>query len=607
MTDHLIPPQSGGSTPADPRNGRPPVHPSISEAGRLLCVGTYLDTTYRDRVIDELYVHEERIAAPSYGFDATRVLAHALRARRFELAWGAGIVGAWLVGLLLTGGLLSALLVPFLLLSFAKWLRGRPDPWVRFLSVVPWLLAWAQLAFTVFGLWLLSADEGDVTAPFESVFGGSEQSGGSSRRSGSGGLSGSDGFDGFGGSGGLDGVSGPSGSAGEDSTFTLFLWLALFAFAAIVVLLVLRRVHLARIVARELDPRRYAAQSADPVTQAPRFARVRERIRGEQHSALIMYNISGPFTGAGEGYRAWQLSVELRPREDLGVDRKPQPVTNADIVKRIVPLLHALRVPSAHGSAQAQADVLDRLRELVVDECVFLPVAGLPHRDKARLAREQFDGHRLGAIEEGGERRRHFLRIRVGGWDENLVVTVFVRVHTQGGMMMLEVAPHVLLPVRARFQSADADAHRFLNSAWYGKAVEALAAVPGSFWNASSVLLRALASWWRTVTGRHDGARPEGPQLSVREIGADEDGSLFQLMDLDRYLKTIQDRVVNGVTVALHEAGWHTEEFAQRAIHVAEGATFIQSVSDSAFSVGGTGHHNTAGGGTSGKGSSGGK
>lgn len=79
-------------------------------------------------------------------------------------------------------------------------------------------------------------------------------------------------------------------------------------------------------------------------------------------------------------------------------------------------------------------------------------------------------------------------------------------------------------------------------------------------------------------------------------------------MDLDRYLKTIQDRVVSGVTVALHEAGWHTEEFAQRAVHVAEGGVFIQSVNGSAFSVGGTGHHNTAGGGgAGGKGSSGGK
>ncbi|MER6212841.1 hypothetical protein ABT213_02150 [Streptomyces sp. NPDC001674] len=608
MTDHLIPPQPGGA-PADPPSGRPPVHPSLSEAGRLLCAGTYLDGTYRDRVIDELYVHEERIAAPSYGFDAARVLAHALRARRVELAWSAGIIGAWLVGALLSSGALTLLLVPFLLLSFAQWMRGRPDPWVRFLSVVPWVLGWLELAFGLFVLWAVATDAGGVGDVFPSVFEGLFRTRGSGGPSGFGDFGGSGGSGSFGGAGGLDsfgragGLGGPSGS---ESSTPLFLWLTLLAFAGIVALLVLRRVYVSRIVSRELDPRAYADPSADPATQNARFARVQDRIRGEQHAPLVMYNANGPFTGAGEGYRAWQLSVELRPREDLG-DRTPRPVTNADIVQRIVPLLQALRVPSAHGSARAQADVRDRLRELVVDECVFLPVTGLPHRDKARPARDQFAAHRAGAIEEGGEQRRYFLRVRVGGWDENLVVTVFVRVHTQGGMLMLEVAPHVLLPVRALFQSADADARRYLNKAWYGKAVEGLGAVPGSFWNAAAALLRAFGTWWRIVTGRHDAVLPEGPRLSVREAGADDDGSLFHLMDLDRYLKTIQDRVVNGVTVALHEAGWHTEEFAQRAVHVAEGATFIQSVNNSAFSVGGTGHHNTAGGGTSGKGSSGGK
>ncbi|MEU8435534.1 hypothetical protein AB0F18_22005 [Streptomyces sp. NPDC029216] len=584
MTDHLIPPQPGGDHTADPRDGRPPVHPSISEAGRLLCAGTYLDGGYRDRVIDELYVHEERIAAPSYGFDATRVLAHALRARRVELAWAAGIIGAWFVGSLLTSGALTLLLVPFLLLSFANWLRRRSNPFLRFLAVLLRIYVWVMLALGILGLWLAGSMAGGPGG----VFGDLLPTGDS------------------GGYSGYDGYSGSSGSGSGDAS-SLYLWLTPLVFAAIVTLVALQRGHGARIVSRELSPNRYADPSADPVTESPRFARVRERIRGEQHSALIMYDINGPFTGAGDAYRPWQLSVELRPREDLGLDRKPQPVSNADIVRRIVPLLQALRVPSPHGSPQAQADVLDRLRELVVDECVFIPAAGLPHRDRAGAVRDRFAAHRLGSIEEGGERRRHFLRIRVGGWDENLVVTVFVRVHTQGGMLMLEVAPHVLLPVRTAFQNADAEAQRFLNNTWFGKAVAALAATPGSFAGAVATLGRGVASWWRIVTGGHGGARPAGPTLSVREIAAMGDGSLFHLMDLDRYLKTIQDRVVGGVTVALHEAGWHTEEFAQRAIHVAEGGTFIQAVSNSAFSVGGTGHHNTAGGGTSGKGNSGGK
>ncbi|MFD1273838.1 hypothetical protein ACFQ51_25490 [Streptomyces kaempferi] len=66
--------------------GEPGVPPGASEATRLLCAGTYLDAGYRDAVIEELYVHEERLAAPSLGHDAARVLAHALRARRSKWA-----------------------------------------------------------------------------------------------------------------------------------------------------------------------------------------------------------------------------------------------------------------------------------------------------------------------------------------------------------------------------------------------------------------------------------------------------------------------------------------------------------------------------------------
>ncbi|RSS99697.1 hypothetical protein EF910_34515 [Streptomyces sp. WAC07149] len=580
MTDHLIPPQSGGGDAGtDPHGGRPPVHPSVSEAGRLLCAGTYLDAVYRDRVIDELFVHEERIAAPSYGFDATRVLAHALRARRIELGWAAGVIGAWFVGSLLTGWQLTLLLVPFLQLSLANWLGARRNRFVRTLGLVLRVYTWVWLVFIVLSVWTAMSGNFTAIAAFLDVFSFFSD----------------------------DAAYAAANLARPGASGSLRGWLMPLVFAALVTVVGLQRGHAARIVLRELSPSRYADHAGDPAeaSQSPRFARVRARIRREQHAPLVMYDINAPFTGAGEAFRPWQLSVELRPREDLGPGRKPQPVTNAHIVGRITPLLQALRVPSPHGSREAQEAVLDRLRELAVDECVFLPATGLPHRDAAPLSPEQFAEHRLGAVEEGGERRRHFLRIRVGGWDENLVVTVFVRVHTQGGMLMLEVAPHVLLPVRAGFQNADAAAQRLLNNNWLGKAADALAATPGSFAASVATLGRGYLSWSRIATGGHGGARPEGPGLSVRELAAMDDGSLFHLMDLDRYLKTIQDRVVGGVTVALHEAGWHTEEFARRAVTVAEGGVYIQSMNNSAASFGGSNNTNTIG--TSGKGSSGGK
>ncbi|MFI5861553.1 hypothetical protein [Streptomyces sp. NPDC051546] len=558
MTENAIPQQPGGSW-AGPSAGRPPVHPSLSEAGRFLCAGTYLDAAYRDRVIDELYVHEERIVAPSYGYDASRVLAHALRARRAELGWAAGVLGAWFVGSLLTGGVLAALIVPFLLLSLADWLRARNVPVLRFLSVILRIYVWWALVIVLLLL----------------------------------------GFGGFAPFGVLDALGGdgalPFAPTGGEVEGTAVLWWLPVVFAGVVTVVGLQRGHVYRTIATDLAERRYADHANDQAEAADgaRFQRVRQRIRAEQHAPMIMYDVNDPFCGAGDPFRPWQLSVELRPREGLGPDRKPVPVTNSHILARIVPLLERLRVPSPHGSPEQAAAVGDRLRELVLDECVFLPASGLPHRDTAQVVHGQFGEQRAAAIEEGGERRRHFLRVRVGGWDENLVVTVFVRVHTQGGMMMLEVAPHVLLPVRTDFHNADADAQRYRNNNGFGKAVWALRNTPGSLVASAATLGRGLASWWRIVTGGHGGARPEGPRVSVRDLASEDNGSLFHLMDLDRFLKTIQDRVVGGVVVALHEAGWHTEEFAERAVNVAEGGVFIQSVNHSSFSVGGSNNTNS--------------
>ncbi|MFG2984300.1 hypothetical protein ACGFYQ_24095 [Streptomyces sp. NPDC048258] len=551
-------------------DGRAPVHPSQTEAGRLLCAGVHLDTAYRDRVIDELYVHEERFTAPSYGFDAARVLAHALRARRIEMAWAVAVVAVWALGLLLLQTFTVFLIVPALLLSGAGQIKRHRDRTGRGSRIVEYILRG-------YAVWMLGNVLWGVAAGF------------------------------------ADGNLGPLrfsdagwffpyvGEVIARNPLGIFLewprmgqihaeaysWVAILVFLLLTTVAGLQRGHFARVLHSSLDREHYAAGAGDLLVTGRRFGRARARIQRIQHAPLVMYDVDNPFCGAGQAYLPWQLAVELRPRGDGEADE----LDNAQIVDRIRPRLEALRIPSPHGSEDAEASVLDRLRELVIDECVFLPADGLPDVDSLDLSAKAFAEHRASAIEEGGERRRHFLRVRVGGWDENLVITVFIRVHTQGGMLMLEVAPHVLLPVRPDFQRADDTAQRQRRNTTFAKVVWAVVNGAGALGPALLALVRALRIPWRMATAGHGVAIPAGPAVSVRELAAQSDASLFQLMDLDRYLKTIQDRIVGGVTLALHEAGWHTEEFAERAVNVAEGAVFIQSVRDSAFGIGGVSHN----------------
>ncbi|MER8042429.1 hypothetical protein [Streptomyces sp. NPDC094032] len=564
MTQSFVPQQPGPPPPpaADPRRS-----PAVSEASRLLCAGTYLDDRFRDAVIDELYVHEERVAAPSLGVDAARVLAHALRARRIELGWAAAILALWIIAFPLTKGLVMFFALPFVLLGIARWVRGRSARAPLYRTVPAFLLRWygrLTLIQTVLLLLVLALAGEETRWNLLS---------------------------GLGDWGELLGLAVSGLTQDLWGVGRLEVWLTLAVPALLAWAVATQRGQFARALTGELSTDHFANLAADPAEQAQgaRFRRLRDRIRTEQHARLVMYRSENPFCGAGEPYEPWSLSVELRPRKNLE-GRAPEPLDNSAIMRHIVPLVEALRVPSPHSSPEITAAVRDRLRELEIDEVVFLPVDGL------RMARaaipytpEFFELHRSSAIEEGGEPRRHFLRIRVGGWGEEIVTTVFVRVHTQGGMLMLEVAPHVLRPVAPLYRYADRIAHRYRHNHHFGKAVWALGQAPRAAGQSFVTLGRALAHQWRQLTGGHAKALPEGPWASVRELGSEDEASLFQEMDVSRYLKSVQDRVANGVTVALRQAGYETAEFEQKIVHVAEGGTFIENTKGNVT----IGDHNT--------------
>ncbi|WP_053927547.1 hypothetical protein [Streptomyces chattanoogensis] len=579
-TARLTKQPAGSDPPAQPPPPPPEPHsvtpPGASEATRLLCAGTYMDESYRDAVIDELYVHEERFAAPSLGIDAARVLAHALRARRLQLGWAAAILLVWIVAVPLSSGLAVLYLYPIAVMALARFMSGLTflPPW---LSVIgPFVLRWyGRISLLVFLVVLLVA-----------AFGGGDGLAGFGRSLLPDLLSPDSGPD-YSTYSAMDATSAYDASAGSGFADALAVWSTLLLLPAVAVLVALQRGQFARALADELSRERFPDVMSDPAERAEglRFRRLRDRVRTEQHGPLMMYRAANPFCGAGVPYRTWSLSVELSPRPD----RTTEPLDNAAFLERIVPLVAALRVPSPHGSPERAAAVRDRLRALEIDECVFLPAEGLPSRAAAPYAPAEFEEHRAEAVEEGGETRRHFLRIRVGGWNEGVVTTVFVRVHTQGGMLMLEVAPHVLWPLRQLFQDADRIAHQYRHHHRFGRAVWALAATPRSAGQALLTLLRGLLSLWRLGTGGYGAALPEGPAVSVRELGSYNESSLFQDMDVARYLKTIQQRVAAGVTTALREAGYRTEEFEQRVVHVAEGGTYIESAQGAI----GIGDHNT--------------
>ncbi|MFI7500345.1 hypothetical protein ACIBVL_17960 [Streptomyces sp. NPDC049687] len=556
MSTALVP-QQPEPTRADTPPAPPPVPPHASEATRLLCAGTYLDSAYRDRVIEELHLNEQRIVAPSLGFDAARVLAHALRARRQELAWAVVIVAVWAVGLPLTDYWLVGFLFPGGLLAVAPLIRGDMAQPPVYRRLPAFIARWTgRCVYTFF-----------LAATLYIALGGGDESFRYQIQTTLYDL--------------LPDLIAPDAPTSSDDVIgPLRAWLAVGVFLLAAACTIAQRDRFTRALADELSLQRFPDAAADPAEHAEgrRFQRLKHRIRLEQHAPLIMYHEARPFCGAGTSLDPWVLAVELRPD---GM-KKQLPLSNRTVLEKIRPRLERLRLPAEHAGPSAR----DRLRWLEIDECVFLPVEGLLRRAEAPYDPGEFENHRARAVEEGAEKRRHFLRIRVGGWEEELVVTVFVRIHTQGRMLMLEIAPHVLTPVREEFKNADRTAHRFRNNSVVGKTVWALAQSPGSGVRAVATVGRSLRYLWQLLTGGYSGALPDGPALSVRELGAAPAGSLFQDMDVERYLKSVQDRIAHGVKAALAESGYQTGEFVQKIVNVSNGGVNIDSVEGSTFAVG---------------------
>jgi hypothetical protein len=514
------------------------------ETTRLLSAGTYLDAGFRDAVIDELYGHQERIVAPSVGFDAVRVLLHALRARRLQTYWAFSVVVLWVLGFLMAGAFFAYLAAPAVALFIAPVLAGAPigmNPGRLRNRGRPMSRARRVLALSM------------------SVTGGVL-------------------FAGYGGAAIANVVHPGLVPPGGDSVSA---WFALAVPFAMTLCAAGHRAQVARILDADLKPGSFP-RAADAVLKArPRLEAAAQQIQREQHSPLILYRTDSPFLGFGSPHRPWALAVGLRPIHD----ERPQALSNRLILDMVHPRIEALRLPAPHAASAGR----DGLRQLAIDECVFLPVTGLSLRAAAPHDQQAFETHRAEALEESGTRRRHYLRIQLDSGGGGSVLTVFVRAHTQGGMLMLEFVPYVLRPVRSAFREVDriADARR--HEAAFDKALRALGQMPAFAARSVVHLVRqSVVGYRRRARGYGLSAVPDGPHASVRELGSDESASLFQEIDVQRWLMAVQDRVVDGVAEALQQAGYDYEshELEERVVNLAGGGVFIRgTMSGGAVSV----------------------
>ncbi|WP_245700538.1 hypothetical protein [Streptomyces roseifaciens] len=520
--------------------GRPDVRPdSRSEATRLLCAGAYLDLDFRRRVVEELVEHEERPIAPSLGVDVVPVLTHALRARAQDV---------------LTAVLLACLWAAFFAVGFATDAGTDPE------TEIPWAVLYAAVCVVQ---WIGQAAAGRGSAVYavdnktlrEAV------KGRTSLRA-------------------LRAVGPPILQLAYWIVALVALfegagnWAALLFPLLLVLPVWMHRSRVASVMRLELG-REAFAHHPRAVPRSRHHRRIAGTIDREQYAGLTIYDPSRPFLGMGRPHEPWSLVLELKPRDGGKGGARP-PFTARAVVDLIRPRLEALRDSAAATSR-------DRLKDLEIEEFVYLPVG--PPRPEVRYDAPVVRQHLRDAVDEGGEARRYFLRVRVGAWDEQVVVSVLVRVHTQGGMLVLEVVPHVLKPVKPEFRAVDVIAARGEDDI-LRDGVRALLTAPAAGFASAVSAVRTAVAGFRTWLADPRRAVPDGPAGSVREIAGVNSVSLFQEMDISRYVKTVQDRIASGVRDALRSQGYETDQFEQQIVQVSEGGVFIGSMSGGAVAAG---------------------
>ncbi|WP_051745102.1 hypothetical protein [Streptomyces yerevanensis] len=562
-----------------------------TEATRLLCAGAHLDAGFRRRVIDELVGHAERPVAPPLGADVRPVLAHALRARRDEARTALLLLAVW-VGFLVSDVVMIRDTMEDSVggetgLSFGDYVRlvfesdgsdelGAPG---LFGGLLPgtWTMSYASVVLLLWFARVISG-RGTVTA-------------------------------------GVQRLKLPPAWAGAQrrlgwlmTAVAWFLCLGYWVqawdgikdnpypaiFPLLIGVVVWRHQWLRKQTLRTALARQTFAETPGPGLPG-RYEALAERIRREQDASLALYDVNRPFVGAGVARKPWSVVLELRRREagesGNGVPA-PRPdtaqLTARQIIDMITPRLRALKTSAGEGSR-------DRLRELEIEEFVYLPSgAGRDEPlvigpDDSRTAgvyeSAQVDRHLAESVGEGGEARRHFLRIRVGAWNEQVVVSLLVRVHTQGGMLVLEVVPHVLGPIVPEFRQIDAIA----GSAPEGPvrdAVRALVEAPSVGLATGIEALRTLGSVLRQSSAPPEQAVPDAPLVSLRELASTDELSLFQKMDVARYIRTLQDRIGEGVRDALQTHGYRTDRLEQNITNIHNSGLYINEMSGGALATG---------------------
>ncbi|MGW4065865.1 hypothetical protein ACWEGE_46780 [Amycolatopsis sp. NPDC004747] len=505
---------------------------------RYLCAASYLDPAFGKRAITEFLVEPTRPVPPSPGLDAGRVLTEAVRARARRKNFDGLLVVlmAVVIGLLWDNPLLYGWIVLSLLLIVGRAGKGASAPEK---GINPKTALFVGLAIVV--VWLLVSYWDEL---FDS----------------SGSRYPSRYYD----------VDPYEVSSGGDTARTV---IGIVLAVVVCVAVTIERWSLWNLLTTRFrrlggTPDSGGGSLTGLLTEDFRDQLARYQAGAQPVDApgapLVVYRGYNPFVGAGFRRDAWSMAVPLERVED-GEDRPK--LTTETLYDGIRAAIADLRQASALSPDH-------RLGGLTVTEAVFTPATelvdhlGTPETAAYLPDIERPPHTRLGAADvarlrtEPKEWARYYLSFQVETWDRDLVLTTFLHAAVDDTTLYVEWTPYMLPPIRAEYRAVDKmrpDSLRPLGQgllAW----LEMPASLPGRIMN--------LASWIRQPKREPGVLDPDryGAANTLRELASvNRFADYFQLVDIARYEKIIESRLLPAIGKLLADAGFSTAKFEAQA------------------------------------------
>jgi hypothetical protein len=513
-----------------------PERPERDTATRRLCAGTYLDRTFRQSLLHDIYNCRERRVAPSYGYDLIHVLRHAWRAWWLELARDAIAVALFVVAVLTAP--LGTLLVVGLL---AVWYAPRTC-WRVLVDACRMLRGWKSFDYVVRGMGFRAKLAACGLLGSAIVVGGTV----------------------------LAMRLNSQGSRLRDELTQTGLLVAVFvllyAVAGIVRQWQLDRLH---------DP---SAVKGDPPSRRLRT------LHTQQKHTFTIYSGYRPFVGSGLERRRWSFAQRIIREKGTGQNRDEEfdpsqpPFKTGEIVGHLKKSINDLKL-AAHSETRLPG--LDVRDQVFIDGTYVnnVPDALLDHPPPIVLDH---------IMAEPREEARYHIACQVEAWDGELVTTVFVHISLQGLTLYVEFSTYALLPTPLPFRVIDEVGGTGLTAA-LRMARRGLSELPDVLHAPRRLLavpkhlVTAYWAQWDIKVGNLK-RRDIGAQISAREIagnGVDNDPdevsaprrlrrapgetTYFQFLDVARHSKIIERRLLAAIEEFLKAKGVDTSEFARRA------------------------------------------